>query len=583
MVSKEYSPLSTPRSRSVMALLEKSKHGKHRNGQRKVNAIVEENNALIRGILGLEDRDSGDEGGEATPTPSRGAGVDEVELLGEIKRLEEKLKEQTAENIGLEKKVSKISQDATYFRAQSDKLLSYLSEDELRVLRKHLFEVEVDRLGAEAETLNSKNKELCTKLEGFERDLEFFIEPRDKRQSREKWIRNITKAAEIDYERAVGSSGASTSEKGRGLGGHGTKGRGAESGCNFLLTPEKAARELMRLRKALDDMGKKVLVVENARDSAYLEVDYIDVKIKKVNDQANLAQEKLESIKTFQRKMEELTLVEHQDNILTNKRVSFAEFYKDKVKDYRDEFSSKIDTAVKEAKSFLSPLLFEPPQSREDPLGDKEEHGDGAAAEGEEETEPPSTEALGANSQKAEDVIPSPAPETPNPLKRLETGVESGAEAVEEEVVYSNNPKEGGAGEGERDPEAKTPLASTTSKLGAPAPDSTNTKLVFESATKYSEMGTQTPEAQLPASKLDFTPKNSSDEDEVARARLGPRKQTEAERIEERLFEIRKRKALAYRDLSTGTLRALAEEALEEKKLLKRLKKIKRKSRRRNP
>ena len=49
---------------------------------------------------------------------------------------------------------------------------------------------------------------------------------------------------------------------------------------------------------------------------------------------------------------------------------------------------------------------------------------------------------------------------------------------------------------------------------------------------------------------------------------------TEEERIHARLFEIRRRKALALRDLSTGTLRELAEEALEEKDLYKRLKRL---------
>ena len=62
-----------------------------------------------------------------------------------------------------------------------------------------------------------------------------------------------------------------------------------EGSCVFVLEPARAEMELARLREALNDLGRKVLVVEKARDAAYLENDYIDVKIRKVNGQSELA------------------------------------------------------------------------------------------------------------------------------------------------------------------------------------------------------------------------------------------------------------------------------------------------------
>ena len=78
-MTKEYSspstsPLSTPRSRAVVALLDKtrSKLGRHRNGQRKISEIVQENNALISGILGLNSEES-ERGGAGELSVSRSA------------------------------------------------------------------------------------------------------------------------------------------------------------------------------------------------------------------------------------------------------------------------------------------------------------------------------------------------------------------------------------------------------------------------------------------------------------------------------------------------------------------------------
>ena len=73
-----------------------------------------------------------------------------------------------------------------------------------------------------------------------------------------------------------------------------------------MLSPTAAAVKLASLREKLDELGRKVLIVEKARDSGYQENDYISIKIKKVNGQTDLADEKLAQIKQFKKKIEEM-------------------------------------------------------------------------------------------------------------------------------------------------------------------------------------------------------------------------------------------------------------------------------------
>ena len=133
-------------------------------------------------------------------------------------------------------------------------------------------------------------------------------------------------------------------------------------------------------------------------------------------------------------------------------------------------------------------------------------------------------------------------------------------EDLAEEAVLSNDPKG----------ETGRPTADEGDAM--PTPD-----LTFESSSatkpRSLEMGTQTPVRESKVqSRLDFA---AHDDPMAAAPSAAPKAPaTEEERIHARLFEIRRRKALALRDLSTGTLRELAEEALEEKDLYKRLKRL---------
>lgn len=611
-MTKEYSspstsPLSTPRSRAVVALLDKtrSKLGRHRNGQRKISEIVQENNALISGILGLNSEESERGGaGELSVSRSASAPVDgevveklQAELQGKIQELEQSLQEQTAENLGLEKKVSRITGEAHFFEKQYDKLLSYLSEDELRVIQKGTFEVEIDRLGSEIANLNAKNMSLSERLEDFERNIQFSIEPRGSKHSRESWIANIMKASELDYIRTLSEPSASTS----GPRPSAAFGKKSVNGCNFLLDPDQAGAELQRLKDALAEMGKKVLIVEKARDSAYQEIDYVDVKTKKIYSQVSLAKEKLENIKTFQKKLQELSKENHQENILTRKRVSYSEFYKDKAKYYVPQFDSNIENVVKATTTFsalpdealgkerdepfeeaVAQESVEEPAMMEEELSDKVSTGDNAGVNQpemkreEEEEEEEGGEGGEDVSSKSEDRS-GPPPEvgeqspSPPPIQELSQ------ENVEEKSSPSSNPRE---------MQTQTPSAQEREWKDNLVSPSASDSLAVSSSTQNTEGGIQTPNSVSPSTfPVKDTPVDQEAEEDSTLDFPSPTVAdpltNQVDKINQRLFEIKKRKALAYRDLSTATLRILAEESLEEKDLHKKLKKLQKKRGRR--
>ena len=313
--------------------------------------------------------------------------------------------------------------------------------------------------------------------------------------------------------------------------------------------------------------------MEKARDSAYQETDYMRIKIKKVRDQEKLAFEKLDKIKTFQRQMEEVSRVDQQTNILSRKRVSYAEFYEDKAKYYKPDFASKIDHVVEEATALPVPAEAEDGEDgEEEPLptaqgtksGEGEEEGSGKtlsdSKDGEGEGPDPATDVSGSDEARQPtqpDPELPPAPQsrggmTPPDLPRIEEDEE------DEEEIASNH-----SGTNEDDP------------VEAPPAETPPAAPLSAASQNHAEIGTQTPEALVP--KLDFS--------DIAVRPSDPRPLSgglsQVERINQRLFEIKKRKALAYRDLSTATLRSLAEEALEEKELYKKLKKLNKRGRRR--
>lgn len=591
-----YSPLSTPRSRAVVALLDKSKFSKHRTGQRKISEIVNENNALIKNILGLKlETESEDGPGPSSKEDESAVGLEGLgnDLTKEIERLEKKVQEQTAENIGLQRKVTRTTDEAKFFNTQCDKLLSYLSEDEVRNLRKVLFESEIERLGSEVAKLNEKNKELTERLQDKEKGIESSIEPRGLKHSRERWVENIMKAAELDYIQALGQHAPSTSQ----TSGSEATSMVSENGCHFMLNPTAAALEIARLQEKLDEMGRKVLIVEKARDSGYQENDYIDCKIKKVIDQTKLANEKLEQIKTFQRKLEELSKVQHQENILTAKRKSYSAFHKDKAKYYVPQFRLNIDQMVEQT-SQLNPLAqgVEEDRRREVEEGAMGAEEDGVASapsesvlhpkEEEEEKKilaqnAPAESTAADNEKKLQE---EPKTKTDNKDDHVEEGQtekegdNAPAEPVLEESVPPIEEKKVEEIQVEQvDTPVTTPEKLESNTFAAtesrPPPVPESSAIRMEAAT-VTEMGTQTPVSNP---ILDYandglqTPRSTS----AKSARM-----TELQKIDKRLHEIKVRKSQAYRDLSTKTLRILAEEALEEKDLLKRRKKLQAKRRR---
>ncbi|WZN63095.1 hypothetical protein HKI87_07g46400 [Chloropicon roscoffensis] len=552
-MTQEYSPLRSPRSRSVVAMVERARQGKHRGGQRKVSEIVEENNRLIRTILGLPE--PGEEqtvaaGVKASPATDPGA---EAALAEEVRSLEAELSKAAEENLGLERELETKTSDARHYERLSDKLLSYLTEDEHRSVRKHPFAMEIERLGDEVAAIATENESLCRELDGFERDLEHELEPRGERTSRERWVQKIARAAEIDYGRVLGGSGATTSGRSDRPG---ALAGAREGSCVFVLEPARAEMELARLREALNDLGRKVLVVEKARDAAYLENDYIDVKIRKVNGQSELAREKLEAIRVFQKKLEEMQQPKHEENVLRQRRErAGSELLVDRARQYKPEFEEQVDAAVAQARSVLSPLLHGGPEvaGREGPDEEEEDRAKEEEGGGERRGRGESVLSPLLSDPPEPPVAGTPVAEEPPPTL-------ASPEDLAEEAVLSNDPK------------GETGRPTADEGDATPAPD-----LPFESssATKARslEMGTQTPVGESKVqSRLDFA---AHDDNMAAAPSAAPKAPaTEEERIHARLFEIRRRKALALRDLSTGTLRELAEEALEEKDLYKRLKRL---------
>lgn len=593
-----YSPLSTPRSRAVVALLDKSRFSKHRSGQRKVSEIVEENNDLIKSILGLKVA----EGGDIEASPEKGGpGGDYLERAelkaGEVKQLEKKLQEQVAENLGLQRKLRRITKDAKYFRTQHERLLSYLKEDELRSLQTHLFESEIERLGAQVAKLNESNMRLSEKLEGHEKSIEYSIEPRGLKHSREKWVENITKAAELDYVRALGSHPPSTSAR-KGGGGRGGGGV-TENGCHFMLSPTAAAVKLASLREKLDELGRKVLIVEKARDSGYQENDYISIKIKKVNGQTDLADEKLAQIKQFKKKIEEISKVHHQDNILVPKRESYAHYLKDEAKYYVPPFASAIDEAVEGTTTAMLNLSDSFPSeaasanmNSDDEENDRTEEGSSTQKAKEEEesnlaeNETGSDSLVGGGDGESAKPKPETGDPTPRQSPKLDPVLEEEGptqkdkeeeEEAEEEDFSSKTPEKLHANAfAQNQDDLKKTFSSATSPPEPPAEGSQEEEEGDDDdgeVNRFLEISTQTPPASPTSVNpiLDLADQLAREEESLSQP---SRLTAEMERVNQRLFAIKKRKALAYRDLTTKTLRSLAEEALEEKELLKRLKKL---------
>ena len=183
-MTQEYSPLRSPRSRSVVAMVERARQGKHRGGQRKVQRIVEENNRLIRTILGLPRAwEEQTVVAESRPPPRPTLAPSHARRGGSYARgrAQQGGRGEPRSRAQVEMKTS----DARHYERLSDKLLSIGPRTSTGPSGSTPSQWRSRGWATRSPPSRRRTRVPCRELDGFERDLEHELEPGGEDKPRE--------------------------------------------------------------------------------------------------------------------------------------------------------------------------------------------------------------------------------------------------------------------------------------------------------------------------------------------------------------------------------------------------------------
>ena len=516
-------------------------------------------------------------------------------LESEMGAMRTRLRERIAQNVELENGLGQCRKSAEFFRAQCDRLQEHRVDmrggapaagpgaesdgDAGFAVDVDSLRRDVDALAERLRVLNDENKGKTAKLRAFERDLERSFEPRRGAEDREAWLRGILKHAGLDAASGKArSSGSASASAASASGASGARGASA-----FLLDAAQSADEMARLRTALDGVGRRLIITESARAASLCQAEHLNVRLKKANDDRRGAVERLMRLRENYCTPVGLEAAIFEENPIAKRATRGGGGGARGEKHARRAGAGagagpkrtapataleEIDAALsRDARIDLPPPIPPPPmplppkreapQAKEPPLSpegvDDQSAGEGSGVRvgvdvGEAEGK---AGAAGSEAKEGADAAPGPRTATPVPtLSRL--SATPGAPGIP--PLPPKAPSSEGALAGPTAPAVATPAVAFVSAASqTPRSDG--------SETDRSRGG----KASSSRKKKRRTPRASRDEVGMT-----------YEQIQHRLFEIRKRKALAIQSFSEEEAHALAQEAIEEEDLERQLRRIER-------